>query len=433
MERRKFIRNLSLTAAGGMMIPTIVKASALGRNGAVAANDRIAMALVGCASMGGGNMLNLLHDKGVECVALCDVDSTRIAKQKSTFKEKEHPTDQKEFEDYRELLADNQFDAAVIAVPDHWHAILYTEFANAKKDIYGEKPLVRRLSEGRLVVDAVKNNNIVWQTGSWQRSTRNFARACELVQAGAIGEIEKIEIGLPNFGKKVGMPPVVDVPKGLNWDLWLGPAEKKPYRGVSHWNWRWIMDYSGGQLTDWIGHHGDIALWSMDLDHTGPKEIKADAKFAKGDYYNVPHEFEIEVEFENGQEMTIANAAQLKHGQGVCWYGEDGWIWVKRGELKASDEKILKASVPENITKFRSGNGTHWQDFLHCVRNRETPIADVEGAHRAISLALLGEVAFMADEKLKWDPKAEKLIGASSEANALLSRQYRSPWKLRGL
>lgn len=433
MERRKFIRNLSLSATGSIMVPTIVKASALGRNGSVAANDRIEMVLIGCAGMGGGNMLNLLRDKGVECVALCDVDTSRIAKQKENFEKKGHTTQQKEFEDYREVLAWNQFDAAVIGVPDHWHAILYSEFANAKKDVYGEKPLVRKLREGRVVVDAVKNNNIIWQTGSWQRSVDKFAKACELVQSGAIGKIEKIEVGLPNFSKKVGMPPVKDVPKGMNWDMWLGPAAKKPYRGVSHWNWRWIMDYSGGQLTDWIGHHCDIALWSMDLSHTGPTEIKADAKFAKGDYYDVPHEFDIDAKFENGLYMNIANAAKFDNRMGVKWHGEDGWIFVSRKEIKASNDKILTASIPETLKKFRSGNGDHWQDFLAGVRTRKQPIANVEAAHRAVSVGLLGEVAYLADEKLKWDPKTEKLIGASSEANALLSKTYRAPWKLKGL
>ncbi|WP_297087715.1 Gfo/Idh/MocA family oxidoreductase [uncultured Draconibacterium sp.] len=434
MKRRNFIRNLSLSASGAIMVPTIVKASALGRNGSVAANDRIELVLVGCAGMGSANLLNLLKDKGVECVALCDVDSTRIAKQKAKLTEKGHASSQKEFEDYRELLAWNAFDAAVIAVPDHWHAILYSTFANHKKDVYGEKPLVRKLREGRIVADAVKENNIIWQTGSWQRSTENFAKACELVQSGVLGEIEKIEVGLPNFDKKVGMPPKIDVPDGLNWDLWLGPAPKKPYRGVSHWNWRWIMDYSGGQLTDWIGHHCDIAMWSMDLSHTGPTEIKADAKFAKGDYFDVPHEFDIDAKFENGLYMNIANADKLKHGMGVCWYGEKGWIHVNRGnKLAASDEKLLSVTIPESVTKFRSGNGTHWADFINGVRTRQQPIANVEAAHRAVSVALLGEIAYLADEKLKWDPKAEKLIGASSEANAMLARDYRSPWSLKGL
>lgn len=433
MERRKFLRNLALTSAGSIVVPTVVKASALGRNGFVAANDRIEVVLTGCAGMGSGDLLNILRDKGVECVALCDVDSNRIAKQKENLKNKGHKTDQREFEDYRELLAYDKFDAAVIAVPDHWHALLYSEFAKQKKDVYGEKPLVRKLREGRVVVDAVNDNNIIWQTGSWQRSTRNFIKACELVNSGVIGKIEKIEVGLPNFGKNVGMPDVREVPKGLNWNFWLGPAPKKPYRGVSHWNWRWIMDYSGGQLTDWIGHHCDIALWSMDLSHTGPTEIKAKAKFVKGDYYDVPREFDIDATFENGLYMNVANAAKLKHGMGICWYGENGWIHVNRKSFTASNDKILKEKTPESLTKFRTRNGSHWEDFLNGVRTRQKPIADVEGAHRAVSVALLGEVAYLSGEKLKWNPDTEQLIGASTEANQLLSRTYRAPWELKGL
>lgn len=433
MERRKFLKNMTLATAAGIVVPTIIPSSVLGK-GTIAPSDRIALALVGCVGMGHSNIRNLLKLNGIELVALCDVHEKRLEEEKDKLKKEGFKYKQKEFEDYRKLIDWGEFDAAVIAVPDHWHAKLYTEFANAKFDVYGEKPLVRKLREGRIVADAVKNNNIIWQTGSWQRSTPDFVRACELVNSGILGKISKVEVGLPNLDKNVGMPEVKDVPKSLNYDLWLGPAPKVEYRGILHWNWRWMMDYSGGQMTDWVGHHMDIALWALGLDNTGPTEIKGKATFANGDLFDVPRTFDVDTKWENNIDIKIANSSNVPHGMGTCWYGEKGWIHVSRKAITASDEKILSASVPEEISsKFRHGDKNHWENFVQGVRTRKTPVANVEAAHRAVSAGLLGEIAYLTGEKLKWDPKAEKLIGATAEANALLSRTYRKPYTLKGM
>lgn len=432
MERRKFIKNISLATAAGIVVPTIIPSSVLGK-GVIAPSDRITLALIGCVGMGHANISNLLRLNGVECVAICDVHQKRLEEEKEKLKAEGFPNTQKEFEDYRELITWGKFDAAVIAVPDHWHAILYTEFANNKFDVYGEKPLVRKLREGRLVSDTVRKNNIIWQTGSWQRSTENFVKACELVNSGVLGEVKYVEVGLPNFDQSVGMPPVKEVPKSLNYDMWLGPAAKTDYRGVLHFNWRWMMEYSGGQMTDWIGHHLDIALWAMDLDQTGPTEVEGKASFKEGDLFNVPHEYMVDAKFKNGVKFKIANAKQLPHGMGACWYGEKGWIHVSRSSFTASDPKLLTASIPAGLTKFRHGNKDHWDNFIQGVRTRKAPIANVEAAHRAISVGLLGEISYLTGEKLKWNPDTEQLIGASAEANALLTRSYRKPYTLKGL
>ncbi len=141
-------------------------------------------------------------------------------------------------------------------------------------DIYGEKPLARSIVEGRAMVEAVEKNGRIWQTGSWQRSVANFHRACELVVNGRIGKVEYVEVGLPNGRSSIGTPPEMEVPAELNWEFWLGPAPTVPYRGVSHWDWRWILDYSGGQLTDWAGHHIDIAHWGLGFDRQGPISVE---------------------------------------------------------------------------------------------------------------------------------------------------------------
>jgi predicted dehydrogenase len=201
-----------------------------------------------------------------------------------------------------------------------------------------------------------------------------------------------------------------------------------PYRGISHWDWRWIMNYSGGQLTDWCGHHVDIALWSMGLDDTGPVEIKAEATFNKNSLFDVPVTYDIQTKFENGLPMRVANSSKLTHGMGVCWYGEKGWIHVNRSGIMSSNDNFLKEQIPENGIRFYKSND-HWKNFIDCVKTRKQSITPVGAANRAISVGLLGEVAFLSGETLKWDPIKEELVNPGLEAKALLTREYRKPWK----
>ena len=188
----------------------------------------------------------------------------------------------------REFLDKEKPDAVTMALPDHWHGIISVAAVNRKIDVYGQKPLCRTIREGQAIVKAVKMNNVIWQTGQQQRSDKTFRKAVELVVNGRIGRIKYIEVGLYDGGWNIGTPPVMEVPKELNWDMWLGPALKVPYRGVCHLDWRWILDYSGGQLTDWAGHHIDIAAWGTGLDHTGPVEISGQGVYPRDGIYNVP-------------------------------------------------------------------------------------------------------------------------------------------------
>jgi predicted dehydrogenase len=278
-------------------------------------------------------------------------------------------------------------------------------------------------------VKAVQKNKITWQTGSWQRSRPNFHRGAELAINGRIGKIKYIEVGLPNGNKGIGTPPIQDVPKELDWDMWLGPAPKVAYRGVSHWNWRWILEYSGGQLTDWAGHHIDIANWGAGLEHTGPVEIAGVGVYPREGIYNVPVEYDFLCKYANGIEMRVCNDARLEKGSGTTWYGDKGWIHVNRGEtLFASDPKILEEVIGEKeIHLIKSDN--HWQNFVDCVRSGEKTIAPIEVAYRAISVGLLGEIAMQTGQKIQWDPEKEEIIGNPMAAR-LLDRPYRQPWTL---
>jgi predicted dehydrogenase len=277
------------------------------------------------------------------------------------------------------------------------------------------------------MTDTVNRYGRVWQTGSWQRSVRDFHHACELVRNGRIGKVHKVEVGLPTGGS-TDVKPVQPVPDGVDWDFWLGPARWVPYRGIMHWNWRWMMDYSGGQLTDWAGHHIDIAHWGLGLDHTGPVEIEGKGVYPKDGIYDAPTAYKFTCKYADGLTMIVANDRQQPKGMGTAWYGEDGWIHVRRGKLQADPPDVLKEVIgPNEIKLYESGD--HQRNFLDCVRSRKKTITPIEIAHRSISVGLLGEIAMLTEQKLRWDPEKETFLN-SDEANRMLSRPMRAPWHL---
>jgi predicted dehydrogenase len=383
------------------------------------------MGAIGVGSQGTGDMRGFINKPEVQMAAVCDVDKTHRDNAKKIVDERYGNTDCTAYHDFREVIGRGDLDAVLLALPDQWHAVPAIAAARAGLDIHGQKPLARSIVEGRAICSAVHRFGRVWQTGSQQRSDWKFRRACELVRNGRIGKILKIEVGLPTGGA-TDVKQVTEVPEGLDWNFWLGPAPYVPYRGVVHWNWRWIMDYSGGQLTDWAGHHIDIAHWGMGWDYTGPVEIEGKGNYPKEGLYNVPTEYKFTCKYADGTIMTVANNKQLT--QGAKWYGEKGWIHVNRGGLSASDEKILREEIaPNEIRLYESRD--HKQNFLDCVKSRKLTICPVEVGHRSISVGLLGEIAMLTGRKIKWDPDKEEIIG-DPEAAALLGRSYREPWVL---
>ncbi len=428
-SRRDFIRNSVAAMAGTILLPTIIPGSALGKNGFTAANDRIVMGSIGTGSQGMSNLKDFLKHSQSQFVAVCDLDTKHQDNGAAVINQTNGNSDCRKYKDYREFLEKEKLDAVCISVPDHWHSLTYIAAAQKKLDIYGEKPLARSIGESQQIVKAVKQNNIIWQTGSWQRSQAHFLKAAELVYNGRIGKIEKVEVGLPNAQKLIGMPPVVPVPEELDWDFWLGSAPKVEYRGICHWNWRWILDYSGGQLTDWAGHHIDIAHWGLGLDRTGPVEIAGEGVYpAKTELYNVPIEYDFNCKYKTGVNIRVANSARLKYGMGVTWYGKDGWIHVDRGnKLTASKENLLEDLGSDKKALYKSEN--HFGNFLDCVKSRKETVTPVEVAHRSITVGLLGEIAMTTKQTIKWDPDKEQIVN-NAEASKMLMRRFRAPWKL---
>ncbi|MBN2138383.1 MAG: Gfo/Idh/MocA family oxidoreductase [Sedimentisphaerales bacterium] len=422
IDRRGFLKAAGAAAVG---LPYLVRSSALGGAGSVAPSNRISMGSIGVGGMGTGDLHGFLSKQEVQVLAVCDVDSGKRESAKNIVDKKYGNTDCATYLDFRELIGRGDLDAVALALPDHWHSIPAIAACRAGLDVHAQKPFARTIREGRAMCRAVERYGIVWQTGSQQRSEGNFHRACELVRNGRIGKVSRVEVGLPTGGGS-GNNPVQPVPEGVDWDWWLGPAPWVPYRGVLHWNWRWMMDYSGGQLTDWAGHHIDIAHWGIDTERTGPVEIEGRGEYPKDGIYDVPMTYKLTCKYANGIEMTVANNKQIP--QGTKWYGDKGEIYVRRGHLESKPANILNEVIGVDETHLYKSRD-HKQNFLDCIKSRKDPIAPAEIAHRSISVALLGEIAMLTEAKLKWDPEKE-VFENNDAANRMLGRAMRAPWHL---
>ena len=429
LDRRQFLKSATTAVAGVVAFPYIIPSSALGKDGSVAPSNRLVHGCIGVGSRGSGDMRGFLGRNDVQIVAVCDVDKDRLDKARQTVDGKYGNGDCATYHDFRDLIARSDIDTLSLAMPDHWHSIPAIMGARAGKDIYAEKPLARTIYEARQMANAVHRYNRIWQTGSQQRSTANFHRACELVRNGRIGKVSRVEVGLPT-GRQGPAAEVRPVPEGLDWDFWLGPAQYRPYmefgkRGV-HWDWRWVSDYSGGQLTDWAGHHIDIAHWGLGLERTGPVEIYGSGQFPEDGIYDVAMTYKFHCRYANGLEMTVANNKQIP--QGATWYGEKGKIYVRRGRLEADPAEVLNETIgPDEIRLYESRD--HIGNFVECVKSREETVAPIEIGLRSISVGLLGEIAMLTGQKLQWDPQNERFLN-SDEANRMLRRPMRGPWHL---
>lgn len=432
LSRRKFLKTTAKTLSGAIALPCFIPATALGRNGAVPPSDRITMGCIGVGGQGTSNMRAFLTKPDARVLAVCDVDTAHRERAIGLVNEKYGTKDCAEYNDFRELLARQDLDTVALAIPDQWHGIIAIAAARTGKDIYGEKPLAYTIVEGRAIVNAVRRYGVVWQTGSWQRSERHFRFASELVRNGRIGEVHTVRVGLP-YGNSIraGNTQPAPVPQGFDYNMWLGPAPWRPYSPARcHWNFRWISDYSGGQLTDWAGHHCDIANWGMDTERTGPTEIEGRAVFpeARDGLFDTPESYRFECKYREGFTLIVADSRQQPKGMGAHFIGSKGWVHVNRRGIDAEPKSLLTSTIgPNEIHLYESND--HFQNFLDSVRSRAETITPPEVAHAAIMIGHLGGIAMKLGRKLKWDPDAERFI-ADAEADRFLTRPMRSPWHL---
>lgn len=396
-------------------------------------NARPGVALIGCGGMGKGDAQNASNHGDI--VAVCDVDDSHAAEAAVKFTvEGKAPA---RYRDFRKVLERDDVHLVINATPDHWHSLINIAAAKAGKDIYAEKPLTLTIDEGRHVVAAVRKHGAVLQTGTQQRSSERFRLACELVRNGRIGKLKSANVWLP-AGLVGGPFATAPVPAGFDWDFWQGQApahEYVPQRG--HQNFRFWYDYSGGTMTDWGAHHNDIAYWAVGL--IAPRDVEATAwsePVAGG--YTAIADYEVRYRYENGVELNIRTTKddsiygeRLKpDGQrnGIRFEGSDGWIWVNRSQIEASDRELLRAPLPENAERLYVSRD-HMQNFIDSVRSRALPICDVETGHRSAIMCHLGAIALRTGKKLTWDYTAERFTGENAAAaNPYLAREMRAPY-----
>jgi predicted dehydrogenase len=423
ISRRVFIkRSAGVAALAGF--PTMVPSSVLG---VAAPSNKITVGGIGLGGMGNGDLSGFLNDSRVRVIAVCDVDKGHRERAAQRVNNHYRTQDCQAYLDFREMLAPKNLDVVFTALPDHWHAIPAIEAAKAGCDIHGQKPFSRSIREGRAMCDAIQRYGRIWQTGSQQRSDGRFRFAAELAINERIGKVHRVEVGLPTGGGG-GTTSAKPIPPNVDWEWWLGPAPWRPYQGFGpHWNWRWIMDYSGGQLTDWCGHHVDIAHWGLGFDKTGPVEIKPIAvSYPKEGLYDVPTTYNFLCKYKNGVEMSVTN--NQVNPQGTKWIGDRGWVYVRRGHIDAEPKSLLREKIgPGEIKLYDSGG--HKRNFIDCVISRKEPICSEEIGFRSISVGLLGEIAMLTGRTIKWNPDKEEIIGDPG-ASALLGRSYREPWQL---
>ena len=432
--RRSFLKQTAATAA---VAPFILTSGI--RAADTKANSRLTMGFVGMGTQNRGLLGGFLGME-TQVLAVCDVDTTRREAAKKRVdehyaKQKNQGGECKAYKDFREIIARKDIDAVSIATPDHWHTVITLAALRSGKDVYCEKPLTHNIHEAVEVIKAVDANHRVLQTGSMQRSSKEFRIACELVQNGVIGKISKADCafgdpGVPCDLKEEPMEP------GLDWNMWVGPAPMRPYnsvlspRGVhGHFpNWRAFREFGGGMVTDWGAHHLDIAQWGLGMDASGPVEVlppeKAGAK--------------------RGAKLVYANGVVVEHKDcfGIHFHGSDGEVLVNRGrfDVKRNDKSLYedKLSCGGRVQKaekelladakiklYESKN--HLWNFMDCVKSRKKPITSEQvGGRSAICCHLMNQ-CYYNRAKIQWDPEKFAFTGGTGDQK-WLTRDYRSPW-----
>lgn len=443
--RRRFLQGV---AAASIALPSANRAF-----GYRSANDRPVFATIGLRNQGW--TITSKSFKFADFAALADVDSNVLgANVDKTEKAQGKKPDS--YKDYRKVLDRKDIDAVMIATPDHWHTKIAVEAMLAGKDVYCEKPLTLTIAEGKLIEKVVKETGRVFQVGTMQRSecSNRFIQAVALVQAGRIGTVKKVTCGIGGFGPSPTIP-VAPVPEGLDWDVWLGPAPKVPYRALPeqrkgygggvplysncHYSFRSWHEYSGGKLTDWGAHHVDIACWAIGASDTGPSSIKPlsyklpvaykDGRPTVDDQYNIATEYDIQAAMPNGVELLITN----KGDNGILFEGTKGRFFVNRGKIVGKPVEDLESNpLPDGALEDVYGgkvSANHTANFIEGMNSRKQPISDVWSHNRMLEICHLSNIAMRLDRELKWDPVKREIIG-DAQANSFLSRENRKGYEI---
>ena len=451
MKRRDFLK--------GVVQGTVaVSASALSASRVFGANQRVRIGWIGCGGRGRFVSGHMREVPDAEIVAVCDVyEKNRLAAQQSVGESC------KAYADFRELLDQKDIDAVLVATPDHWHAIPTVLSCEAGKDVYVEKPLAHNIREGRAMVDAARRYDRVVQTGIQQRSAAHFAQIREIIQSGELGKVHYVRIWnyRNSYPLGVGRPSDAEVPTGLDWDFYLGPAPSVPYdrrRFLS--SFRWFFDYAGGYITDWGTHRFDSMRQVMG--EQMPRTVSAaGGQFALEHGGDMPDIHQVTYEFP-GFVVSYEACNLNAHGMGgrtpgrkyyrmagtddrpngLAFYGTNGALFADRIGFEIYPEPVPRRrrgeAMSRDAAKFRmerkvaftpDSTALHVQNFIECVKSRQRPVADVEIGHRSSIVPHLGNIAYKTGRKLKWDA-AKEIVTDDAEATKLLAREARQPWDL---
>ncbi|NQU25522.1 MAG: Gfo/Idh/MocA family oxidoreductase [Candidatus Nealsonbacteria bacterium] len=428
---RRTRRNFLKTTGAAVAIPYAISSASLGAGTSRPASERITTALIGSGARG-----NQIIVGGDKVVAVCDVDSVNRAKTKAAIDKKSRSTSCKSYNDFRDVLARDDIDAVVVATPDHWHATIAAAAIRAGKAVYVEKPLSAYIDEGRRLADVVKRYGAILQVGSQQRSPEygQFARACELVRNGRIGELKTVEVDIYARPGKADPWKPQPVPAGFDYDMWLGPAPWSPYhKDRCHYNFRFVSDCSGGDVTNWGAHHLDIAQWGVGADGSGPVEVVGSGKRNASGLHDTFYDIKVDFTYANGVTVKLRSGGKEMKTGGLRFVGSEGWIRVTRERMVTSPTSLATSRIaPDEIhLATKSEATTHMGIWLDCIRegNRRGLNAPVEIGHRSATVCHLANIVMELNRKLEWDPEAEQFVD-DDQANRMANRPARSPWRI---
>jgi predicted dehydrogenase len=442
VTRRDFLRSSAAFTGAALVCPSIVPSSVFGQN---APSNRITLGIIGCGNQSTVDIPEWLKNDDCQIVAVCDVNKASYGyKTEKQFLGREPQRDFVNqsyakktasglfkgcdaYADFRDVLARKDIDAVAIITPDHWHAVMTIMAAKEGKDIYCQKPMTLTVRDGQEMIQAVRRHNRILQTGSQWRSLAFVRRACELVVNGRIGKVERIEsfVAPNNFqGPGPGWTEM-PVPDGFDYDMWLGPAPKAPYhQDRCFYRFRFILDYSGGQTTN-FGHHANgMVRWGMgDGDVPVEYEDAGSEWPVPGDLFTTPTRVAFRARFASGAELYCHTDPR---STGVRFVGTEGWVDLGRKNFTCEPASLRDSVIgPDEQRLYVSEN--HYRNFLDCVKSRQDPIEPVETGHRTSMLCHLGNIAMRLKRKIKFDPQTERIVG-DDEAAGMLARPLRAPW-----
>lgn len=430
-NRRSFIKKSALATAAVGAAASMPLASCMG------ANEKLVCGLIGAKGMGFSDLQAFLRQKNTECAAICDVDEN-VLNQRIADTEKIQGYKPKGFKDFRKLLEEPGIDVIIIGTPDHWHCIPFVYAAQEGKQIFCEKPLANYIEELNIMERAAKRYGTVVQVGQWQRSDKHWQDAVAFVHSGKLGKIRSVRTwSYQGWMKSVPVVPDGDVPAGVDYDFWLGPASKRPFnKNRFHFTFRWFWDYAGGMMTDWGVHIIDYALFGMNA--KAPKSVMAmGGKFAyPEDACETPDTQQALYEFD-GYTMLWDHGIGIDGGyygrsHGVGFVGNNGTLVVDRGGWEVIPEGGDNPAMERVELQKGDGQGlnNHMKNFIDCIKDRsKVPNTSIEIAANTARVCHLGNIAFKTGRRLYWDADNSKFIG-DDDANSYLVPQYRAPWEL---